>query len=257
MRVSIDIVHARRERLAQLLRENRYLEVRELCARLQISEATVRRDLAALAGANRITRTRGGALVDFNLRFPSFQQRQSRAAGAKRLIAEQAVTHIKPGMTVYLDAGTTIYAVAQLLLERGIRPLTVVTASLPVADLLADAAGVKVILSGGEFLRRQSVLVGRTARKILGGFDYDLAAMSVEGADRDGLWNTQAEIVRAQQAVMRRARRVLVCADHTKLGKTAPVFLAGWSARLTLVSDAPAAWLEQLRPRRRQGAKIL
>ncbi|MDR1190666.1 MAG: DeoR/GlpR family DNA-binding transcription regulator [Verrucomicrobiales bacterium] len=238
MRVPIEIVRARRERVARLLRENRYLGVRDLCARLDISEATARRDLAALAEAKRITRTHGGALADFNLRFPSFQQRLTLAAAGKRWIAEEAVVQVRAGMTVYLDAGTTIYMLARLLLERDIRPLTVVTASLPVADLLADGDGIKVILVGGEFLRRQSVLVGKTTWRTLGGFAYDLAAMSVEGVNAAGLWNTQAEITRAQRTVLRRARRVLVCVDAAKLGRSAPIFLAKWSDRLTLITDA-------------------
>ncbi|MDR2463268.1 MAG: hypothetical protein LBD30_05775, partial [Verrucomicrobiales bacterium] len=120
------------------------------------------------------------------------------------------------------------------------QPLTVVTASLPVADLLAGGAGIKVILSGGEFLRRQSVLVGRVTQQVLGDFEYDLAVMGVEGANREGIWNSQADVVKAQQAVLRRARQVLICADKTKLGKSAPVFLTKWSNKLELVSDTSA-----------------
>ncbi|MDR0533142.1 MAG: DeoR/GlpR family DNA-binding transcription regulator [Verrucomicrobiales bacterium] len=237
MRVPIEVVNARREQLAQLLQQNRYLSVHELCAQLKISEATARRDLAALEKAKRITRTHGGALVDFNLRFPSFQQRQHEAVEAKRQIAAQAISHVSPGMTVYLDAGTTVFAVARLLLERKIRPLTVITASLPVADLLADGEGVKVILSGGEYLRRQSVLMGKTTHKVLGEFSYDLAVMGAEGANGEGVWNSQADVVKAQQSVLRHARQILVCMDSSKLGKTAPIFLSKWSGKLTLVSE--------------------
>jgi DeoR/GlpR family transcriptional regulator of sugar metabolism len=232
--------------LAQLLQQNRYLKVRDLCERLKISEATTRRDLTVLAKAKRITRTHGGALVDFNLRFPSFQQRLNQAADGKRQIAEMSVTHVKPGMTIYLDAGTTVYAFARLLMEREIQPLTVVTASLPVADMLADGKGIRVILSGGEFLRRQSVLVGKTTQKILGEFEYDLAAMGAEGVNSEGVWNTQAEIVKAQQTVLRHAKHTLICIDGTKFNKKAPIFLSKWSNKLTLISDASAEKLKSL-----------
>ena len=52
MKVPLHIVLARRERLAQIIEQHRYLPVKELCRRLEVSEATLRRDLAALVQAN-------------------------------------------------------------------------------------------------------------------------------------------------------------------------------------------------------------
>jgi DeoR/GlpR family transcriptional regulator of sugar metabolism len=238
VRVPFEIVQARRAQLSQLLQQNRYLDVHELCHRLKISEATARRDLSALEKDKLITRTHGGALVDFNLRFPSFQQRQHQEVAGKRQIAEKAAAFVRPGMTIYLDAGTTIFAFARLLVERKVIPLTVVTASIPVADMLAGDDGVKVILAGGEFLRRQSVLVGKTTQKILSEFNFDLAYMSAEGANGEGLWNSQADVVKAQKIVLKRTKQAFACVDATKLGQTAPQFLAKWSTKLQLLSDA-------------------
>ena len=62
MKVPLHIVLARRERLAQIIEQHRYLPVKELCQRLEVSEATLRRDLAALVQAKKITRTYGGRI---------------------------------------------------------------------------------------------------------------------------------------------------------------------------------------------------
>ena len=66
---------------------------------------------------------------------------------------------------------------------------------------------------------------------------FDLAFIGAEGVNSEGLWNSQADVVKAQQAVIRRSKQVLVCVDSTKLGKIAPQFLAKWQAKLELISE--------------------
>src|SRR2546421_622891 len=107
MRVPLQVVHERRERLDYLLRQHSYLPVHELCRRLQVSEATARRDLASLAKDGQITRTFGGALAEFNQQFTPFRLRVKFASEGKRAISLAAAAKIQPGMSVYLDAGTT------------------------------------------------------------------------------------------------------------------------------------------------------
>lgn len=94
VKVPLHIVLARRERLAQMIEQHRYLPVKELCRRLEVSEATLRRDLAALVQEKKITRTYGGALSEFNDRFPSFRERQSQGAKAKAKIAAAALAFL-------------------------------------------------------------------------------------------------------------------------------------------------------------------
>src|SRR5882757_7297390 len=107
------VVRARRERLGQLLEQHRYLPVKELCRRLGVSEATARRDLAALVDEKKITRTYGGALHEFNDRFPSFRDRQGQGARAKEKVARMALAYFEPDRTYFFDSGTTIFALAQ------------------------------------------------------------------------------------------------------------------------------------------------
>src|SRR5882757_7130929 len=96
MKVALHIVKARREQLAELLKRHRYLSVTDLCERLNISEATARRDLAILKKDKRIQRTYGGALGEFDDRFPSFSERRSKEANPKRTLTEAAAALIKP-----------------------------------------------------------------------------------------------------------------------------------------------------------------
>lgn len=237
MRVPRHVVDARRRRLAELLQRHRYFELAELCKEFGVSEATMRRDLAHLEEHQLVTRTYGGALADFNLRFPSFRQRRHLAVDAKRMISERALQLLRPEMTVFFDNGTTVFTLTEALRHSPIRPLTCVTGNLPVADLLSEVEGLDVHLLGGQFLRRQSVLLGDAACRSAEQWTFDIAFFSAEGMTREGLWNSDAAVVALQKAVAAHSRVNLALLDGTKLGRTAPQFFAGWDTLSGLLTD--------------------
>ena len=231
------VVLARRERLAQLLEQHRYLPVQELCRRLGVSEATARRDLAALVGEKKITRTYGGALHEFNDRFPSFRERQAHGSRAKGKIAKAALAFFEPNRTYFFDSGTTICAVAEAFRDQPVTPVTVVTSNLPVGEMLASIPGVQVFQLAGQLLHLQSTLLGETAQKSLEFWNFDTAFLSAEGMDVRGVWNSQAAIVELQRVVLRRTGQNVFCIDGSKLNRQAPHFLVGWDEVDVLLTD--------------------
>ncbi|WP_162274599.1 DeoR/GlpR family DNA-binding transcription regulator [Verrucomicrobium sp. GAS474] len=239
------LVEARRDRVAQLLRQHRYLPLQELCDQLSISEATARRDLAALADAKKVTRTYGGALSDYNETFTSFSERRNLSRAAKKQIAASAVALLKPGMTCYLDAGTTMLFFAEALRERPVHPLKIVTNNLLVAETLAGVPELEVHLLGGLLLRRQSVLLGEQARKNVAAWRFDVVFLGAEGMTGEGVFNSQKDVVEFQKAVAARAKRVVLCLDGAKLGRQAAAFLLPWSGVDRLLTDAAPAALRK------------
>jgi DeoR/GlpR family transcriptional regulator of sugar metabolism len=238
MRVAKKVVFARRERLAQLLRQHSYLPLAELCRRLEISEATARRDLAELARGRVVTRTYGGAVVDFNQRFPSFRERQFNARQAKRQIARAAARLLKPGMVCYFDAGTTVYGIAEVLHERPVSRLLIVTNNLPVAEILSDVAEVEVHVLGGRYLARQSMLLGSRGQHGLQQWRFDIAFLGAEGMTSTGLWDSQRDVVTLRKTVMEMTCRCVFCMDSGKLGLEAAEFLMPWSKVENLLTDS-------------------
>jgi DeoR/GlpR family transcriptional regulator of sugar metabolism len=239
--------------LALLIDQHRYLPVRELCQRLEVSEATVRRDLAALARDGKVQRTYGGVLTEFNDRFPSFRQRQRQGSAAKRRIGKEAASLIQPGETVFLDSGTTVFAIAEAFRAQPRTPTTVVTSNLPVGEMLAAIEGVRVFQLAGELLHLQSTLLGEMAQRSLEFWEFDLAIMSAEGMTAQGLWNSQADIIAQQRVVLRRSKRTIFCIDGSKLNRETPHFLCSWNEVSGLVTDVSderlrSAGIEPRRP---------
>jgi len=244
MRVPRHIVESRHERLRALIRTDGFLPVAEICRRLGVSAATARRDLSEVSANGHITRTRGGALADYNASFASLGERSGRARTAKGRIAAAALTHFPRRGTVFLDAGTTVSALARLLLRRpDLAGLTIVTNSLPVATMLGGAPGLDLHVLGGTFLHRQAVLLGADAVRALQDWRFAAAFMSGEGMDADGITNSHEEIAAFQRAVLQRTSAPYFCLDATKLGRVTPHRVAGWGKLGTLVTDASSAQL--------------
>jgi DeoR/GlpR family transcriptional regulator of sugar metabolism len=241
MKVPLHVVHVRRERLAQVLGRRGYLSVRELGHMMGVSEATVRRDLTSLAKENVVKRTYGGAVSDFDERFPSFRERQRKAAATKALIGKRAAELIEPGSTCFLDSGTTIHAVAEAFFAAPRTPVSFVTCNLPAGELLAAIDSVRVFQVAGQLYHRQSVLLGEMARRSIDFWRFDTAFLSAEGWDEEGIWNTTPEIVDQQLAVIRRSARVVFCLGADKLKHRAEHRLVKWSEVDRLVTDATPA----------------
>ncbi len=238
MRVPFHIVEARRERLRALIRHDGFLPLGEICRRLGISEATARRDLSAIEEGGQITRTYGGALADYNMYFASINEREQRARSAKARIAKVAVQNAPVSGTIFLDAGTTVLAVARSLARRRRQQLTVVTNGLAVASVLGGAPGITLHLLGGIFLDRQAMLFGDHAVSALDRRHFDAAFLGAEAMNADGIFNSHPETVRLQHAVLTRTEQVFFCIDGSKIGKTTPHHVTVLGQNYHLITDA-------------------
>ena len=142
-------------------------------------------------------------------------------------------------MTVFLDAGTTVFAVAERLRRRPL-PVRVVSNSLAVAERLAGTRGIDVDLLGGRMLASQSVLLGEQTCRAAAFYQFDLALLGAEGFDATGVWNSTDDVTAVQRAVVALSRRHAVCADAGKAGVRAPALLLPWDRLDLIITDAAA-----------------
>ncbi len=241
MKVATSIILARRQSLAKLLQKHRYLPLAEVCTRLEISQATARRDLRVLVRERKITRTYGGALSNFDATFASFADRRVVDYEVKVRIARKARGFIQENTTCFFDSGTTVFALAELLYRQPIPGLQAITNSLPVAEMLGRCAEVEVHLLGGRFLQRQSILLGPVARESARRWKFDLLFLGAEGFSQDGIWASEAEVACFQKVLIAQAKQVIVCAHAAKLDRPTGVFLSPWTRKFRLITDASPA----------------
>lgn len=218
----------RQDRILAEARLHGAVRVADLVETLDVSDMTVRRDIAELARAGLVRRVHGGALAidpaGHSAVEPAFATKQAWAAAEKSAIAREAVTLLEPGQSLALSAGTTTHLLARLVAaDTALRPLTVVTNSLHVADVLhgapASPAGgtLEVILTGG--VRTPSdALVGPVADATLASLRVDHALLGVHGLDAGGATTPNVLEAATDRALVRCAAHVTVLADHSKWG---------------------------------------
>ena len=101
------------------------VQVDSLAKELDVSAMTIRRDLTSLKTRGLINRCHGGAIIKQET--PYYNKKVSNAAEKCR-IANAAIKLINPNDTVFFDAGTTTYQIAQLVADR--EDVTVITDDL-------------------------------------------------------------------------------------------------------------------------------
>ncbi len=206
----------RRTRLLELVRRQGYAPLPELAKTLQVSESTIRRDLAHLERDGAAQRTHGGAFYTGpSPNVPHFELRQSTQWDKKRAIARATVALIEDYSAVLLDGGSTTYEVARLLVGR---PLQIVTNSLPVATLFTATPGADLIVVGGYVHSPSGTMQGPHAEQLIRSLNVRRAIISSAGVNDRGLFNSNMLTASAEQAMIEAAEQVIAVIDSTKFG---------------------------------------
>jgi len=214
------LARQRQERILEEVTLTGGARVSDLVELLGVSDMTIRRDIAALARKGLVSRVHGGATAvsGRSADEPGFAAKSGLQTLEKAAVAQAAAALVSPGDSVAISAGTTTYAVAAQL--RRVPNLTVVTNSLPVAELLHAAArdDLTVILTGG--VRTPSdALVGPVAVAALRSLHVDWLFLGVHGIDgRAGFTTPNLVEAETNRALIASARQVVVTADSTKWG---------------------------------------
>lgn len=211
-------MHERRDIIVEFLRRKGFASVDELAERTGASAITIRRDLTALEEAGLARRTHGGAVpqaemlgaVHIHIRLGEHPER-------KRAIARHAATLIQPAGSLFLDAGSSCAALAEVLPEN--KNLTVISHSLTVLNVLKRKAGIRLIALGGEYDSALDANLGPMTEMNLARFSIDQAFLGASGIDPTlGCVNNSVAETNIKQAANRLARQSYVLADSSKFG---------------------------------------
>ena len=211
----------RRERLAQLLQDRgSSASIHDLIEHFGVSEATLRRDLAALSETGDLLRVYGGAAPARKVESTWREKATSYAASKLRIAQFAAAELVSPGDIVFIDSGTTPAAVARQLADRD--DITVVVAGLAALLELADG-NVNVLVLGGRLRRTSASFLGQAADHLLDLISPDVAFLGTDyltpgpGANYPDL----EQAIFKSRVIARSARSWLVV-DESKFEGSAP-----------------------------------
>lgn len=210
--------------------------IARLAAQLGVSAETVRRDVAQLAVAGRLTRVHGAVGLAGALGEAPYARRMRENSAAKQAIAAAAAALIADGETLMLDTGTTTAWLARALARH--RRLTVVTNSTDIARLLAGGEGNRVYLAGGALHPDSAAAFGAEALGFLARFRVGRAVISAAALDAGGVLDAAPEEADLARVMLEAAERRMVVADASKFARAALARVAGFDRLDDLVTDA-------------------
>lgn len=228
----------RRELILAQAERSGGVRVSELTDLLGVSDMTVRRDLEQLEAHGWLRKVHGGAvLAPSSADEPGFEAKSSLQQPAKRAIAARAVQLVEPDSAIALSAGTTTWMLARGLVSASF-PLSVVTNSTTVADVLASGgSNLTVVLTGG--VRTPSAaLVGPIADRSISSLHVDRLFIGVHGMDaKAGFTTPNLAEAQTNHSLIASARQVVVLADSTKWGTVGLADFGRLSVADVLITD--------------------
>ncbi|MDS1268912.1 DeoR/GlpR family DNA-binding transcription regulator [Lipingzhangella sp. LS1_29] len=226
----------RRGRILDLVRAHGSMTLRDIAVQVGTSEVTVRRDVRALEADGLVDRGRGGVALPGRL--AREQRRPARGAPREaQAIAELAAGLVNDGDAVALGPGTTSELLAHHLVERV--ELTVVTNALSVAQALAGATGVTVVMTGGTLHGPTMALTGAEAEQAGTGLRVRRTFLSAGGVNAErGLSTASPALASVERVLAAAAEEVVGLADHAVVGAEATVQTVAAEQLTHLVTDS-------------------
>ncbi|WP_035357274.1 DeoR/GlpR family DNA-binding transcription regulator [Edaphobacter aggregans] len=233
----------RAKRILKVLLQQGNTSVDDLVKLLDISAASVRRDLTKLESQGLVHRTHGGVTLAGEATYEpfrfdaSFQIREGRFADEKRRIALAAAELIQERQTIGLTAGTTTTQLARCI--RHLKSVSLITNAINIGMELANQPGLKVTLTGGSVQWAGAFsMVGPTALDSLEHIFLDILFLGACGVDpMRGVTAIEADEALIFRVMASHARQVVVLADSSKMGMVSPALICGINAVHTIVTD--------------------
>lgn len=244
------MINERQEKIVRLLTIGKRVKINDLVEQLDVSVATIRKDLELLEKENLLKRVYGGAVSITSKGFEAeFMSRELQNKEEKIAIAQQIADMVDDGDTIAIDNGTTTHIIAKYLLQK--ESLTIVTNSIMAAATLVKGKNCNVYFIGGHLRNIEMATSGILAIETVKKFSVDKSIVGCSGISRTG-WITDFHLEECQirKAMIDISKIAIVAADHSKIGIEAFAKVTGLKEIDTLVTDwnvskEDVKWLEE------------
>lgn len=242
------LARQRQQQLLAAVSKHGGVRVAEMVDQLGVSEMTIRRDITSLVRRGLVARVHGGAVAPTrSAEEPAFALKATQHQDEKVRIGELAAARVEAGDAVALSAGTTTLAVARALTAHpDFSTLTVITNSLPAADVLHQAVmqareasrpAPTVVLTGGE-RTPSDALVGPATVDYLRGVRVDWVFLGAHGFDPTiGLMTPNLQEAATNAALLATGRSAVAVLDSSKWGVRGVRAFCGVEDLAALVTD--------------------
>ncbi len=203
-----------------------------------VSSMTLRRDIEYFEKHGEAIKVRGGAR---SMKFimtsieDAFSLRLHENIGGKERVARKALDVLETGRSIFLDSGTTVLRLAELIPDER---MTVTTTGLNVAVELMKKEFPIVNIVGGMINRDNITVSGNQSVSFIDSINIDLAFIVPSAASaKDGLTCGNYIDCELKKLIVRKARKVVLLVDSSKFNKSLPYTFASLDEVDVIISD--------------------
>lgn len=228
----------RHEMIMEELIKHGSVMVSDLVKLLDVSAVTIRKDLTELEKSDKLYRSHGKAvLINPYINNRSVNEKEKLATDEKHAIGREAARLITRNDSICIASGTTVHALARNIVP--IHKLTVVSASLPVSNILSEHENIDIVQLGGHLRHSSLSVVGEYASRILDRCSFSKLYLGVDGIDLEfGITTTEMREAELNQKMIAAAQKTIVLADSTKFGRRGFAKIADIDAVDLIITDA-------------------
>jgi len=216
-----------------------------------VSEATIRRDIAALHMQKKLRRVRGGAEAISPPQFVglagrTFAVNETIRIKQKQAIARAAVDLCADGEPIIINGGTTTFQMVHPLASRR---LQIFTNSVPITEHLLKHSKNTIMVPGGVIYREQNIILSPFENDVTKNFYAKRMFMGAQGLGPLGLMEADPLLIQAEHKLIGQADELIVLVDSTKFENRSSLVLCPLDRIDTVItdegiSDKAAAMLE-------------
>lgn len=209
----------RHKYIIDTLERDGYIRVADLSHELEVTTATIRKDLSLLESKGLLYRTHGSARpANPSITDREVGEKEKLHKDEKMRIAAYAANLIEKDDSIIIACGSTCYFMAEKVHPKG--TLTVVTASLKAALELNAKQDVNVIQIGGMVRKNSYSTNGENAEEIFSRINCTKLFLGVDGIDVEyGITTSNLREAVLNRRMMEASTRTIVITDSSKFGK--------------------------------------
>ncbi len=232
------LAEERYEEIVKIVQQKGAVTASELTELVGASEATIRRDISALAKMGRVNKVFGGATKQSG-QFLTTENDMRTKLGlnttAKTAIAKYCAELISDDDFVYVDAGSTTLMMLDYL--RGSKA-TFVTTGLAQAQKMMKL-DLDIIVVGGRLKKQTDAIIGSETVEALSKFYFTKAFMGCNGVTvQHGFTTPDTEEGSAKAKAISQSAEVYFLCDSTKFGKVCASQIANISKGTIVTNEA-------------------
>lgn len=213
------------------------VSVEQLSLEFQTTGTTIRKDLTQLEQEGKVIRTYGSVVL-LNNDEPDLpiDNKTNINLAAKQAIAKAAVSLLKEGDSIILDAGSTVLQMVPFLSQ--LNNLTIMTNSLHIINSLVGLdKNYDLLMCGGTYRAKSGSFHGSLAESTFDKFSFDKLFIGADGFDLTVGSTTFNEVHAVSKAMSNAAKQIIVLIDSTKFGRLSPNVVCPLEKIDTIITD--------------------